>query len=178
MNNKLRRTIDRMRDRMSYRQITLPVLRVTRRSTSGSKSLEVLHRGSGKEEYQENADSQLSTTSTPAMPLDNNPDFQLRSLSQELNEPTVHELERKANVAGWEKVRKEILNIGVGMEAMPYQQQCNICQKCSATIRCRRCGPFGYYCQSCFKDQHSKVNMFHIGETWEVNIIKLWYSLL
>ena len=115
MNNKLRGTIDRM----SYRQITL--LRVTRRSTSDSKSLEVLHRGSGKEEYQENADSQLSTTSTPAMSLDNNPDFQLRSLSQELNEPTVHELERKANVAGWEKVRKEILNIGIGMEAMPYQ---------------------------------------------------------
>lgn len=153
---------------MSYSQVTLPPLKVTKRSTSGSESFEVLHRGSEKEASQEYSSHQLNPSAhtdpggTPAL------DIPLISPNHELFEPTTHELERKGNVAGWEKVRTEILKIGIEMEAIPPQQQCNICQSCSAAVRCRSCGPMGYFCYPCFKDRHSKVNMFHIGEKWEV----------
>lgn len=58
-------------------------------------------------------------------------------------EPTGHELESKANAAGWAGIRSRILT------AMPLSQGCVNCDL-SALFRCRLCGPLGFFCEECF----------------------------
>ena len=46
---------------------------------------------------------------------------------------------------------------------------------------CTHCAPWVYYCDQCFAEAHSKINLFHIGEVWEVGLLliaKLYHSYL
>ena len=31
-----------------------------------------------------------------------------------------------------------------------------------------QCAPWAYFCAKCFGDAHSKINIFQVGEVWEV----------
>ena len=73
-------------------------------------------------------------------------------------EPTCHEIDSKAVITGWEKIRHKI-RTGVTESALPILQACLLCEA-SATMRCKQCGPKGYYCLECFLTSHSSVNIF------------------
>ena len=81
--------------------------------------------------------------------------------------PSLHEMREKAAVEGWSHVRLALLKTTVEGNSMPTDQTCILCG-CEATHRCLNCGPQAYFCAQCFGDAHSKMNMFHVGEIWEV----------
>ena len=51
--------------------------------------------------------------------------------------------------------------------AMHPDQLCMLCNA-SAFYRCLQCALWAYYCSECFKDAHSRINLFHTGGVWEV----------
>ena len=64
--------------------------------------------------------------------------------------------------------------------AMPAGQCCIYCPEC-ATHCCTQCAPWAYYYDQCFDEAHSKINLFHTGEVWEVGLLliaKLYHSYL
>ena len=75
----------------------------------------------------------------------------------ELEEPTSCELECKASVAAWEKVRHSMLHIVTESGAMQSGQKCLLCEK-HAVLTCVNCGPVAFYCEGCFSDLHKYVN--------------------
>ena len=82
-------------------------------------------------------------------------------------EPTAYELERKSVVAGWQKIRGDVLKVVTEAAAMPLDQLCLSCDML-ATLRCQQCGPLGFFCHECFKISHRHINFFHVSEKWEV----------
>ena len=86
----------------------------------------------------------------------------------ELDEPTNYELESKASVAGWERVRNGMLRAVTEAACLPLAQSCISCDK-EASLRCQRCGPLAYFCPDCFDQCHHKTNIFHVAEKWEVS---------
>ena len=86
----------------------------------------------------------------------------------EVIESTSHELESKASAAGWAVLRSHILAAVTEMAAMPLSQICLLCQ--FAFYRCQQCGSLGFYCQDCFLQCHSSVNIFHVPKKWEVTV--------
>ena len=86
----------------------------------------------------------------------------------DLVEPSHHELQSKASIKGWEKLRSNILSAYTTICAMPQGQLCLICPN-PAEYRCRECGPVSYYCKECLYLLHEKANLFHTPEQWEVN---------
>ena len=90
-----------------------------------------------------------------------------RNLFHRQKKPMLHELQSKASVKGWSKLRMGMLLSAVNTSAMPSNQLCLVCCE-PATLRCQQCGPLIHYC---FSKQHEKVNFFHVPEKWEV---KLW----
>ena len=85
-------------------------------------------------------------------------------------EPTYHDIDSKAVITGWEKIRHKIRIAVTESTALPILQACLLCQ---ATMRCKECGPKGYYCLECFLTSHSSVNIFHAAEIWKVRKKKL-----
>ena len=82
-------------------------------------------------------------------------------------EPTLHDLQSQASVAGWNKLRGQMLLTAVEFSAMPEGQICLICSE-KATLRCQQCGPLVHYCHQCYLKQHERANFFHVPEKWEV----------
>ena len=89
----------------------------------------------------------------------------------ECDEPSLHEIQTKASVRGWSKLRKEILLTAVECSAMPEGQICILCSEEAAVFRCQQCGPSVFYCEQCYRNQHEKANYFHTPEKWEVKAI-------
>ena len=83
------------------------------------------------------------------------------------DDPTTHELERKASVAAWEDVRESFLHVFTESFAMKIGQECLNCKK-EAGLRCLGCGPAAFFCEDCFSDLHMVVNIFHVPERWQV----------
>ena len=83
---------------------------------------------------------------------------------------STHAIKQKAATAAWEKIRPTLLTVAVENSAMPSEQNCINCAISHATCRCVRCGPWVYYCHDCYVLAHSKVNLFHTGEVWEVRV--------
>lgn len=167
---------------MAHQRFRLPPLKLTKRSTLGSKSVEIIHRG--LEETYEEVDLDLPSRScTVAHSQETGTHYGLRSETvpmdfsanqiEELEEPTDHELKCKSTVAGWEEIRMKILQAVTEAEAVPCNEACHNCGNSSATIRCQQCGPFAFYCLICFRECHSKVNIFHVGEKLEVHVYYL-----
>ena len=86
----------------------------------------------------------------------------------ELEEPTDYELESKASVAGWERVRYGMLRAVTEAACLPLAQSCISCEK-AASLCCEQCGPLAYFCPDCFDQCHHKENIFHVAEKWEVS---------
>lgn len=84
------------------------------------------------------------------------------------DEPTLHELQRKADIRGWEELRKNILSAFTESNAMPRNQLCIVCLHTAAEFRCQDCGPAVFYCHSCFCSKHENINLFHVAEKWQV----------
>ena len=95
-------------------------------------------------------------------------DCLLLGMPDEKEDPTQHELESRAVMAVWEKIRKHLIDV-VADAAMPlgryvaiplyrgYWFIVKVCLncKCSASLHC---GPLAYYCSECFGNFHmSKV---------------------
>ena len=60
------------------------------------------------------------------------------------SEPTEHELQSKASVAGWNKLRKPLILTAIETSAMPVDQICLICGEI-AVFCCQECGPLVYF---------------------------------
>lgn len=81
--------------------------------------------------------------------------------------PSLHEVREKAAAEGWSRIRMSLLKTTVEGNSMPANQSCILCGS-EATHRCLHCAPWAYFCARCFGDAHSKFNIFHVGEIWEV----------
>ena len=62
-------------------------------------------------------------------------------------------------------------------EAMPENEQCYVCLKEVATMRCLQCSSRLYYCSTCFNSLHSRTDIFHQAEVWEV-ILAMFFSVI
>lgn len=71
---------------------------------------------------------------------------------------TFHELQCKSAVAGWERIRKEMLEIVTEMQAMPPNLACIRCKN-AASCRYQRCGPLGFFCIDCSLMKNIKISM-------------------
>ena len=78
-------------------------------------------------------------------------------------------------MAGWDKLRRQILLTAVEMGAMPEGQTCLVCPE-KAIFRCQQCGLLVHYCYQCYQKQHERANFFHVPEKWEVSIFPARYS--
>ena len=104
---------------MAYRRVSLPPLKLTRRPAIGEKSLEFIH-----------ADIPAEPACVPSETVDEEPiteDFSGDHVdpfltSDDTSEPTLHELESRASAAGWENIRKEIIDAVTENAAMPVGQ--------------------------------------------------------
>ena len=62
------------------------------------------------------------------------------------------------------------LKAAVECSAMRCGQCCILCSS-EATYRCVQCASWSHYCATCFGKVHSKANIFHVGEIWEVRVL-------
>ena len=86
---------------------------------------------------------------------------------QDLSGPSLHDIRQKAATAAWEKNRFAMLKTFIECNAMPSNQTCIMCAS-EAKYRCLQCASWAYFCSNCFADAHRSVNIFHVGEIWEV----------
>ena len=168
---------------MAWRmKLRLPRFKLTQRSTG----VEVIRRASvprGREDttkesaLTEERESNTLPDSCPPTPplardhadLDILGDFEDQECSQPPTSlPSLHEVKQTANAVAWGKIRQDLLQAVTESNAMPIGQLCVICSDI-AQYRCVRCGPVVYYCPQCFGNLHSKLNMFHTAEVWDVS---------
>ena len=141
--------------------ISLPALKVTRRPTFSSKSVEIIQRG------------EPSRSSHQSVGLADHLDMDLGFSSvPTIVEPTTYELESRSSIAGWKEIRVKMRNAVTESSAMPLDQVCVVCGVL-ASIQCQQCGALGFYCLDCFVKSHCHVNFFHVAEKWEVIIIAI-----
>jgi len=60
----------------------------------------------------------------------------------------------------WKTVINDIYNTMLENEAIPNNVTCINCDN-FAVLRCLDCGSSIFYCNSCFKIYHHKINLFH-----------------
>ena len=89
------------------------------------------------------------------------------------NELTMHEIESKSSMAGWEAIRSSMLAVVTESQGVPAGQKCVLCGENYALIKCRQCGPQSYFCQSCMGSVHSRITFLHATEQWTVRYFKL-----
>ena len=156
-------------------RFTLPKFKVTQRASLGVTHF-TLPRG-------RRGDDRASTSGIPDSSevdmekdeetgprLDDSASFQ-RTTGLTDDDPMVslHYIKQKAATAAWGRARPALLKAAVEGSAMPLGQCCISCGD-AATCRCIQCAPWAYYCSKCFAQAHTKVNIFHIGEVWEVGL--------
>lgn len=126
--------------------------------------MEYVYRGLPDSETHPQEDS---STSPGSHSLEFDTPIDIFTPAPDVEEPTCYELESRAAVAGWESVRRGILIAVTEAAAMPLGQICLHCEA-AASMRCKQCGPMGYYCSQCFLRCHNSVNFFHVAEQWQV----------
>ena len=80
----------------------------------------------------------------------------------------MHEIENRASVAAWKTITKGLIDVVVESQAMLPSTSCILCE-IPANVRCKQCGPRTFFCIECFEKLHQHINIFHIGERWEVS---------
>ena len=145
---------------------SLPPLKLTLRPTSGGRSTQLIQRTVSSSQSTPKELNQVEHHENSAVDAGGFINF----TQDDLVEPTGHELETKSLISGWNAIRSNILNAVTGAAAMPLAQLCLHCEA-TASLRCQRCGPMGYFCPECFKKFHNIVNVFHVAQKWQVIII-------
>jgi len=147
-----------------YKKFKLPPLKLTHLTSSSVKKV-LVHRGTtsapkgvGQSNASERSETGGGEIGEPVVQTD--PEFV---------EPTLHELQRKASVRGWESIRSKLL-IGFTESAFMLEGQlCVVCSE-SADILCDQCGPVAFLCRKCFNDRHENTNAFHVPKEWKVSL--------
>lgn len=85
---------------------------------------------------------------------------------------SLYSIKQKSTVAAWELVRGDLLHCAVECFSMPNEQLCMNCSSLADT-RCIQCGPRAFYCSECCIDAHSKINLFHTPELWQVKVLTM-----
>lgn len=142
----------------------LPSLKVSQRSTSGEVVVRSIPRSftcpekfGGHNQVMEDKDSG-----------DYCDDYEnYDDMIPDLPPPSLHHIAQKAASAAWKGIRSSLLKTSVEMHAMLPNQMCIVCKE-KASCRCIQCAPWAFYCCECWKEAHSRVNIFHKGEIWEV----------
>lgn len=147
-----------------HKHFKLSTLKLTQHSSTGVH-VQDIHRGVSSQQSLSEGQRGLEEQddSSPAFPVESN----ACTYSEQLDEPTLHELQSKASMKAWDKLRKGILCAATESSAMPIGQLCLQCSS-PAVLRCQQCGPLVHYCIDCFKKHHERVNIFHVAEKWEV----------
>lgn len=158
-----------------HKHFKLPPYRLTQRC-GAAVQVRSIHRGDSsqqasslestfmtKEACSEQSQSMDTDASLPC--IDGFPSTEERPLLSD--DPTLHELQRKASIKGWDKLRMRMLLTAVETSAMPSGQLCLLCCE-PAVFRCQDCGPLIHYCYQCYCKQHKRANFLHTPEKWEV----------
>ena len=152
-----------------HKHFKLPPFKLTQRSAAGVQVQDV-HRGASSQQSPSDERGSLAQDN-PASNQCQSSLLEPSAFSQgnpvPLDEPTHHELQSKASVRGWEKLRNGMLSAATESSAMPIGQLCLLCPE-PAIFRCQECGPLMHYCSDCFRKQHEKANFYHVAEKWEV----------
>lgn len=148
---------------MARRSFSLPPLKLTRRPAFSASVKENLHQGV-RDVLTLPGQSQENIASLSEFPAS----VCHETETHHCNELTIHEIEAKSSVAGWEAIREGLLTAVTESQGMPSDQICVHCDENPALIRCRQCGPLSYYCLSCFDRGHSRVSFLHAAERWMV----------
>lgn len=159
---------------MATKKITLPSFKVTRRPAFGKKTVQFIERevglsGHSGAEQSEDA-STISSSSVSALKPEQADVNTLYDVQTDMEVPTGHELESRASAVGWESIRRELRVAVTEMASMPLSQVCLYCNT-PASVKCKQCGPKGFYCHGCFVACHSNVNIYHVAEKWEVGYV-------
>ena len=77
-----------------------------------------------------------------------------------LSDVSLHYVKQKG-YCSMESSPPSTVKVVVEENAMPLGQCCINCPEC-ATYSCTQCAPWVYYCDQCFAEAHSKINLFHI----------------
>ena len=160
-------------------KLKLPSLRVVQRSTSGEVTHRLVPRGSGSQ--CEPSSSRTPTHSRSDEEFEGGDeaggmmDFDDSAYhTAPSDEPSLHHIAQKAATASWKKLRPDLLKAVIEGNAMPPCTSCKICHTREATCRCLQCSANMYFCSECYAEVHSRTNLFHTGEIWEVNIVYLY----
>ena len=111
---------------MAYRRSPLPVMKVTRRPAIGEKSVEFARRdipfGLQREMAEETSEDGRDTDRHEVGDID--VDRFLLGMPDEKEDAIQHEFESRAIMAGWEKIRKHLIDVVAEDAAMPLGQVC------------------------------------------------------
>ena len=111
---------------VAYRRGPLPVMKVTRRPATGEESVEFAHRnipfGLQRETAEETSEDRRDTDKNEVGNTD--VDRLLLGMPDEKEDPTQHELESRAAMAGWEKIQKHLIDVVAEDAVMPLGQVC------------------------------------------------------
>ena len=161
----------------------LPAFKVTQTSCSGSTVHRHIPRGQFKastsqytdaidcevqeSESQHEHEESVDIESNEHVMSESNLNFPSRMdcLGQNVS---LHAVKQQASACAWSQIRSVLRTAVIESSGMPKNQLCISCPE-KALYRCIQCGPNSYYCYDCFGGAHKLVNIFHVGELWQVH---------
>lgn len=155
----------------THMRMKLPSFKLCQRSTHGPVRHRTVPRGMvGTSESRKSDNSPVSTDHAHAgcgCDEISGTEFSAGD-SHSKDQPSLHYIKQKAATNAWQQNRASMLRAHIECNAMPSHQKCITCIK-GAEYRCTQCAPWAFFCSSCFADAHRSVNIFHVGEIWEVS---------
>ena len=151
----------------AHNHFKLPPVKVTQRSTYGSRKVSTLKRSQRSHpsghlnEQPENEQSQSPLTAFETSVVLND---------EEEEGLTGHRLGCISSISRWSEMREDLRKTVTENAALPINQLCLFCHKEKACLRCQKCGPLSFFCNSCYERWHASTNFFHVPERWEVRI--------
>ena len=148
----------------AHNRFKLRPVKVTQRSTYGSRKVSTLKRShpSGHlNEQPENEQSQSPSTAFETSVVLND---------EEEEGLTEHRLGCISSISRWSEMREDLRKTVTENAALPINQLCLFCHKEKACLRFQKCGPLSFFCNSCYERWHASTNFFHVPERWEVRI--------
>ena len=134
---------------MAHRSFILPPLKLTRRSACGTPIRENLHQGvrvvhptldQGLFGGVTSSEHSSAVAASLASSVSASVSVGLESGACGDNELTMHEIESKSSMAGWEAIRSSMLAVDTESQGMPAGQKCELCGENYALIKCWQCG--------------------------------------
>ncbi len=137
--------------------LKLPALKLRKRDTSGSCQRQDIYPVSS------------ATSASEIQDEDNDPELYLDAgTSDDTEGPSLYKIQQESSVAEWNEIRDKLVRAVVETNAMPLEQICVKCLESPASLRCQKCSVASFYCESCFVNEHSNANFFHVPEEWKV----------